>query len=218
MPNSKSHRRRGNTTGTYGKMVSRTQPIGSKSDARVVQAMLNNVPSQVSETITRVCNSAASFTSNGSGVLNGLVNLVPNSSNWTNWNNLYPLYDEFRVIGAKIEILPATGVINSTSQWMIVMVYDNDDGSTALVSQPAACDYRVKKIFPTNWVTPNPVTLSVTCWSVNGSPGSGTAWSTCVANPTAYPRSFKLYGSTLTASTTYFYANVELVLQLRGAT
>jgi hypothetical protein len=39
-----------------------------------------------------------------------------------------------------------------------------------------------------------------------------------VANPTAYPRSFKLYGSTLTASTTYFYANVELVLQLRGAT
>jgi len=211
-------RRRRSARSTYGKMVSRVQPIGSRSDARTVQAMLNNIPSQVSETITRVCNSSASFTSNGSGVMSGLVNLVPNTSNWTNWTNLYPLYDEFRVIGAKIELLPATSVINGTSQWFIVLVYDNDDGSTALVSTPAACDYRIKKIFPTTWTTPTPVTLTVTCFSVNGAPGSGTAWTTCTATPTAYPRSFKIYGSTLTASTTWFYANVELVIQLRGAT
>jgi len=166
--------------------------------------------------ITQNLSYSAIIASNGSGVINNLISLVPGTL-YTRWTNLSAEYDECRVLGAKITVLCSvpnvtnTIAVTNTS----VVVYDNDDATTMLSGLNNGLDYPLKRVFPAIWDNNRLVTLVAQAYPF-GSTSSGVPWATC-ANPSQFrSSSFKIYGGGLTASTTYWSITVCLVTQFRG--
>jgi len=187
-------------------------------DERYVHSFFNiNRPSFSNQVVTRVCTEAGTFVSSASGYLQSIVALNVNTTSWSSWANLYPLYDEVRVLGARITLTPALPPTGGAAMQPCVVVYDNDDNSNVLATYSNGLDYRQKKIFPISWTTPQPVTLTCTCYSVNAYGPSATAWVTTNASVTAYPRSFKLYAGGLPDSAIVLNYLCELVVQVRAA-
>jgi hypothetical protein len=137
-----------------------------------------------------------------------------NPSTFSDWSTLSVLYDEFRIVGAQINVYSTTPLNSGAVVAPIVVVFDNDDYSTALTSLNQALDYRAKKQFNAVWTTGKPVILRTVVYST-GDPTSGAPWAT-TANPTNFQRGFKFYGTGLSTSTVYLYTTVSLVVQFRG--
>jgi len=187
--------------------------LSSRADTRMVRAALsrNARPQSV---ITRVTTQIGALSSSAGGVINNIVSLNPSSS--SDWSTLAVLYDEWRLIGAEIKLF--CNVCNSvTSQAQpAVMVYDNDDASTALTSVGNGLDYLYKIQFSTIWDNNRYPTLRVVTYSSADS-SSGRAWTT-TGSPALLPCSFKMYSSGNSASTNYLTYTLQLVLEFRGQT
>jgi hypothetical protein len=129
---------------------------------------------------------------------------------------MQPLYDEFRVMGAKIVLFCSQQNSLTVTSALTIVVYDNDDAGTALTGLNQALDYRVKTTFASVWDNDRRPSLTATSYNI-ADPGTGTPWFT-TNTPNQYPKSFKFYGNGLAASTQYFDYYVELVVQFRGQT
>lgn len=176
--------------------------------------MFNGTVNQRTTIIDRVCSIAFNIGSGAGGVVQYQQTLRPGTS-WTNWSNLYPVYDEFVVIGGRISILPVLSPTTAANLSVATVVYDNDDDATPLASTAAAADYRVKRIFTTTWTDNRPVTLMATAYS-SLTTNTGLIYDTTSANPTVRPKSFKIYANGLPASTNCLTAVVEVLVRMRG--
>jgi hypothetical protein len=189
----------------------------SRQDSNVFRAAIARSPSGVGEMITRVMTKEATLTANGSGTM-ALIGTW-DASTFGEFTNFAPLYDEWRPIGMKVTIQcqqafaqPAT----ATSRIM-VLVFDNDDATTALTSYANALDYRVKKVFPTVWDNAQLVTLGVEALSV-ADRVAGTSWQTTGNTVPGTGKAFKYYSTGLTNSLNYLEAVYEYVVQFRQPT
>lgn len=189
--------------------------VTSRVDNSIVRSALVNTPSRTM-VITRVMSETGSVASTGAGVINSLFSFAPTS--FTDWSSLTALYDEFRVVGAEIEFFCAQSfqLPSALAGGILIVVYDNDDATSALTSSSQALDYSTKVTHNLVWSGERSIKLKATCFSIADA-SSGTPWST-TATPAAYPHSFKTYCASLTASTTYLFYAMRLVVQLRGQT
>jgi hypothetical protein len=183
-----------------------------------MQTALTTVPSGSAEVFTRVLTKEATITSSAGGTIATIGTW--DASTFGDFSTFAPLYDEWRPIGMKVTIQcqqafapPATAISR-----MMVVVFDNDDASTALTSYANALDYHVKKIFPSVWDNSPLVKMSATALSI-ADRSSGTQWQTTATTaPLGGGKSFKYYGTGLTASTNYLEATYEYVVQFRQPT
>jgi hypothetical protein len=190
----------------------------SRSDVTIFRSSLNSAPSGESEVITRILTKEATITSSGGGTI--AVIATWDASTFGDFSTLAPLYDEWRPIGMRVVVQcqqafapPATALSR-----MVVLVFDNDDASTALTSYANALDYHVKKIFPSVWDNSPLVRMSATALSIADS-STGTQWQTTATTaPLGGGKSFKYYSTGLTASTNYLEATYEYVVQFRQPT
>jgi len=190
---------------------------GRRANARIhsiPRSLSNAFTSSVGRTgpvITRKLSSDFFMNSSAGGVINNLASLAPNT--YTDWSALSSLYDEFRVIGAKIRLFPmfpnSTTLLNN----VLVICYDNDDASNVLGGFTDGTDYSISKVAPVINSTGAPITLTA---QVSFTANNGNWFTTGTAN--AYPHSFKTYADALTVSTAYFHVFIELIIQLRGST
>jgi hypothetical protein len=184
-------------------------------DHALVRSALTRNPSIANE-LTRVTSGSFTTTSTIGNVIANIYSFNPSSTGYSDWTSLAGLYDEFRVVGGSIKFFCSQQNSITVSSANVVCVYDNDDATTALTSYNGALDYSNKIQFASVWDNNRFPTLTATCYSL-ASPGTGVGWST-TGSPGAYPRSFKLYSSGLSASTQYFDVTILLCLQFRGQT
>jgi len=192
------------------KNYKKSNKVSSNSNIMMVSRALNNSASGNNEIITRVGTLQGSITTTGGGAYAGVIGFTPSA--YTAWAALSPEYDEWRVIGAEIKIFSISSSANIGG--LVVVVYDNDDASTALTSYVAGVDYRQKVQFPAIWTGGQAKSLRVTCYSVADT-SSGRAWAT-TANATLNPCSFKFYATALSATVGYWAYTIQIVMQFRG--
>jgi len=198
----------------YRRNKNKKSQVESVKDHNKMMTLLSRQPTPMQITIQRELTLSGTLSATSGGVLNTIITLIPNNSNWSNWSSLYGTYDEFRVIGARVTLTP----LSATTPNMVIVVFDNDDATTALTSYNNGGDYRLKKVFNSYWTTPNPISFTAQRWSVNSDPKSGTAWSTTAAAPGVYPCSFKFYSAGLAGNAAIFDMICELIVELRGPT
>ncbi len=177
--------------------------------ASQTMAALSTPLGENNSVITRKMTIWGLLASNGAGQIKNVLSLNPSS--YTAWSTLAPLYDEFRVVGARINLFAhqVNTVTNGSST--VVVCYDNDDDSTNLTSLGNGMDYRVNTRFGAVWDTglPRKLTAFVSAVAKDGN------WATC-ATPNAFPHSFKVYADSLSVSTSYLDWTIELIVQFRG--
>jgi hypothetical protein len=150
----------------------------------------------------------------GVGTLNNIVSLAP--SGLSDFSALGALWDEWRLLGAEIKFFCAQQNSLTVQSQPIVVVYDNDDASTALTTLTSALDYRLKKQFATIWDNQSFPTLRATAYST-ADPSAGRSWLT-TGNTTGFICSFKVFSTGNSVSTVYLSYTVQAVLQFRGST
>jgi hypothetical protein len=178
---------------------------------RVTSSMLSHSRGFQSDMITRKLTYATNQSSSGAGIINTVITLAPNS--YSDWSAFAGLYDEWRTLGFRIKFFCQQQNSLTVQSQPVIVVYDNDDNGTALTTLTQGMDYRVNKEFASVWDNQNFPTLTA-YRSLEAADGN---WST-TANPGAYPNSFKIYSTGLTASTQYLAFTIELVIQFRGST
>jgi len=208
MPRHNNRRRNNNNN------VNNSTSSISTVNRRMMNVALSHSPSVSFNIITRTVNYGNTASSNGAGIMNFVVSLAPN--NFTDWSNLSVLYDEWRCLGAEIKFFCQQQNSITVQSINLVCCYDNDDNSTTLTGVAQGLDYRNNIQFASVWDNQRFPTLRAQAYST-GNATSGTAFVT-TATPAANPRSFKVYGSGLTASTTYLDYTIRMVLQFRGST
>jgi hypothetical protein len=165
--------------------------------------------------INRVVHYSASSSSSGAGVLNDIYSLRPDS--FSDWGSLYNLYDEYRILGAEIEIYCLKANSTAVTQVPTLVVYDNDDDITALANYTNALDYSEKNMRASVWNTGTPIRLKAACYSLTDSTAGREWFTTSTPHPAGTP-SFKLFATGLSNSIAYFQVFVNLVVQFRGQT
>lgn len=150
------------------------------------------------------------ISSDAGGRINTIVNLDPSVA--SDWSSFSSLYDEWRLIGARIKFWAFQPNSVTAIASVLISVFDNDDASTALVNYSNGQDYQTHKEFNTIWNTGKPETLV----GISNLPSNG-GWAS-TGLPSSNPRSFKLYADTLTASTQYLTYTMELAVEFRGPT
>jgi len=189
----------------------------SSMDSRIFASSLGTRPSGRTEVITRVLTKEATITSSAGGTINSIGTW--DASTFGDFSTFAPLYDEWRPIGMKLTLQcqqanapPATAISR-----IVVVVFDNDDASTALVSYQNALDYRQKVVFASIWDNNRLVRLSAKALST-GDPAAGSVWQTTGNTAPGTGKSFKYYSTGLTVSTNYLEATYEYVVQFRQPT
>lgn len=131
----------------------------------------------------------------------------------SDWASYAAIYDEFRVVGIKITLVPSQQGSVTAINAPVIIVYDNDD-SNVLTSYNAALEYDTHKVLSSIWYQRSGSAYS-SMW-LRPTSGNNTAilWSD-VGTPVA-TGSVKFYATGLTASTTYFGITVEHYVEFRG--
>jgi len=144
------------------------------------------------------------------GTLNGTIPMDPSSS--VGWAEISTYYDEFRVVGAKLQIycLAPNSVTRVCD--LVIATFDNDD-SGALTSTGQAYARADKLIFPSVFLnSKSGIEFSAVRPATRSSP---TAWVT-VNTPSGSTGAFKFYSETLDVSTMILRVYIEYYIEARG--
>lgn len=154
---------------------------------------------------------AVTITSDATGRINNVLNLNPLSA--PEWASLSGLYDEFRVIGVALTLVPRTTFSVTQNQNMVIVALDNDS-STVQNSYEQAAEYNNRYIFPSVWATERALKFTF------ARPTSGTEntilWRD-VAAPATSIGAVVLYSEALSTTVTYFKGLLEYIIEFRGA-
>jgi hypothetical protein len=160
----------------------------------------------------RVVNSGTLASAAVTGVINAQITFNPSGA--AEWTQLSALYDEFRVVGVRMSLIPAQINTVTNAQGILVMVFDNDD-ATALTSVNSGLEYDTCHVLQAIW-DPTRADACQYRWARPTS-GNNTAVVWCdVATPTQSVGSVKFYSSVLTVSTLYISYVVEYFIEFRG--
>jgi len=156
-------------------------------------------------------------TSNAGGVVNAVINMNPSGS--SEWTSISTLWDEFRVLGVRVRLIPRQQFSVTAINTLLTVVYDNDD-SVTLTSGNAAAEYDTAHftgtVFSQVSRPENQDNVQAYSWA-RPSSGNNTAipW-VDVAGPSASNGSVKFFATGATASTSYFDYVFEWFTEVRG--
>jgi len=159
--------------------------------------------------ILKVLSLATQVSSNGSGIINNTFGLQ-NPSSFPGWSNLAAVYDEYRVLSAKIQWIPVNGynkvVATQTCATPLYVVMDRDSVTT-LASVTSACVYDSVKAFDLE----RPFTYAK--YKMNGAREATFQTTASPANLGAYA----LFSNNLTASLAYGTIFMQMLVQFRAS-
>jgi len=160
----------------------------------------------------RLVNSGTLASAAVTGVINAQVTLNPSGA--AEWSSISTLYDEFRVCGVRMSLIPNQVNTVTNAQGILVMAFDNDD-ATALTSVNSGLEYDTCHILQAIW-EPKSASADQFHWA-RPTAGNSTAITWCdVATPTQSVGSVKFYSSVLSVSTLYISYTVEYFIEFRG--
>lgn len=150
------------------------------------------------------------ITSDGVSRIKDTLAMDPSSA--PDWAAASALYDEFRVVGCRLQLVSRTQNTVTLASNAVFVVFDNDDNSV-LTSYAGAAEYQNAHMIPALF---NTATTYLFRFS-RPSSGAETAleWRD-IGAPSTSPGAIKLYGDTLTASTNYFTYMIEWAVEFRG--
>lgn len=178
------------------------------------------VPSRAEQTIYRQrLIQVDDVTSNVVNQVQGAIDMNPtNSSEWTTFSSLY---DEFRVVGIRINLFSVQQYSVTALNSAVGFVYDNDD-SAVLASIQTIAEYPtvqwVPAVFQHHLRSENQPMCQQYAWARPTS-GSNTAvnWvNVGLASTTTCPGSVKYFGDSVTSSTKYYRIVIERFVEFRG--
>ncbi len=151
------------------------------------------------------------------GVMNTVVSMDPSAS--PEWSTFSALYDEFRVMGARINLISKQQGSVTALNDAVVICYDNDD-SAPMASLAEGTAYNNFHLFPAIWYQNalgenRSAVLAFSARRPNAGNNSSIAWID-VGNPGSSEGSFKLYAQGLTNSTQYLAIVIEWFIEFRG--
>jgi len=152
------------------------------------------------------------------GVVNTVLSLNPNGT--SDWSTLATLYDEFRVVGVRLNLLSYQQFSVTSLNGIVGVAFDNDD-SVTITSLNAVLEYDTAQIIPAVFShqasgIENKDSMLRLSWSRPTSGGNTAINWVDVASPGSSLGSIKFYTSTITASTTYFQYVLEYFVEFRG--
>lgn len=154
------------------------------------------------------------ISSDGAGKMATAIQLDPSALSSTDWADFSSAYDEFRVIGAQINMCSLLqNSITSVNNLMFV-AFDNDSHA-APTSYTQVQQYSTHRTSCTIFQHPNGRCLTYRWWRPTAGAETTIPW-VDVATPSGSDGSFLIYADTLTISTGYLVYEVELFVEFRG--
>lgn len=144
MPNSVRKRRRRGRRGR-GSLIQGPSPASMTYRGPTVP---RNIANQ-EQTIVKLMSLAVAVSTNGSGVIDATFGLT-DPSTLQGWSGLAAIYDEYRVLAAKLEYVPSNGynkIVATQSCKNPVFVVMDRDSVVTLVSTAAALSYDSVRMF-----------------------------------------------------------------------
>lgn len=150
------------------------------------------------------------ITSDAVGRIKDTINFNP--STCPDWTSCSGLYDQFRVVGARLKMVPRTQNTVTLASNALFVVFDNDD-SAVMTSYAEAAEYQNSHFVPVLYN--NSHTYSFTFARPSSGSETSLDWHD-VATPTASVGAIKLYADTLSLTTNYFAYLIEYAIEFRG--
>jgi len=182
----------------------------SKAATETLDRTFSQVPLQQYQASKLILRSATTVATNGLGIINSTIPMDPSAA--VGWAEVSNYYDEFRVIGARLQIYcSAPNSITRISD-IAMVVFDNDD-SASLTGTGQAYAYADKLVLPSIFTNSmNGIAFSATRPATKSSP---TPW-VDVQAPASSLGAFKWYSEVLDISTVVFRVYYEYYLEVRG--
>lgn len=152
------------------------------------------------------------LTSSAIGVINGV--LVLNPTGYGDFTQYQTIYDEFRVIGVRLELLSRQQYSVTAINTLVAVVFDNDD-SNPTTSLLAASDYNTCQMFSSIFQHGTGKSQLLTYTWLRPTVGAPIPW-VDIANPSGSLGSVKFYSAGLTGLTAYLDYHVTLMVEYRG--
>jgi len=144
------------------------------------------------------------------GVVNTVISMDPSAA--VGWGEVSTYYDEFRVMGAKLQIYCLAPNSVTRISDLVTVVFDNDD-STVINGTSVAYAYADKMLFPSTYLnTRDGMVFSAVRPSTKTSP---VPW-VDVQQSNLSLGAFKFYSETLDASVAFFRIYYEYYVEVRG--
>jgi len=150
------------------------------------------------------------ITSDSIGRIKDTISFDP--STCPDWSSCSGLYDEFRVVGARLRLVPRTQNTVTLASNPLFVCFDNDD-SSVITSYAQAAEYQNTHFIPVLWNNYHTATFN---FARPSSGGETTLLWQDVVTPSGSMGAIKLYADTLTASTNYFAYMIEYAVEFRG--
>lgn len=150
------------------------------------------------------------ITSDGVGRIKDTLAMNPSSA--PDWASCSALYDEFRVVGCRLQLVSRTQNTVTLASNAVFVVFDNDD-SAVLASYGEAAEYQNAHMIPA--LFNNAHTYSFKFARPNSGVETALEWRD-IAVPNTSPGAIKLYGDTLALSTNYYTYMIEWAVEFRG--
>jgi hypothetical protein len=201
------------------KRISRRRNRGHRKDLSVRSLNARFTSSNSSNTVfPSILRLAATLTSSAGGQITYTLLMNPNGS--TDWAGMSGLYDEFRVLGVRVDLVSLQQFSVTANNALGVVVFDNDD-ATALASIGAATSYGTAKFTPAIFTHEAPIgTNQNPCFTyewIRPSSGPNTAISWVdVGAPNNSLGSVKFYFTGLSVTTQYLGMVVTWFCEFRG--
>jgi len=144
------------------------------------------------------------------GTLNGTIPMDPSSA--VGWNEVSTYYDEFRVVGARLQLYCLAPNSITRVADLITVVFDNDDTS-ALTSTGQAYSFADKMIFPSVFLNSRDGMVFSAVRPTNKT--SPIPW-VDVQAPASSLGAFKFFSETLDVTTNILRAYFEYYIEVRG--
>jgi len=165
-------------------------------------------PNEIYRSIMTV---TGSLGSDGAGVLSGAFTMNPSSS--STWSSVALLYDQFRVIGGQLKMVPRTANNSGAINGLIRFVFDNDSTVTP-TSLGDISGYSEISEVPAVWTSGAIKTVNFKRPMVRGVVQGQQLWYD-EGSPAASPGAVKFYGSGLSASITYINYVLDYLVEFQ---
>ncbi len=159
-----------------------------------------------------ICSLSGLLTSTAGGELKGTLSMDPSSA--SNWSQLSVLYDQFRVLGGQLKLVPYVGNGSSgAANAICAFVFDNDSATTPSSIADIA-GYSEITYHPTIWTDGAIRTVNFKRPVIKGVVQGQQLWYN-ETSPSSSPGALKYYATNVTNSTVYYSYVLEYLVEFQ---
>lgn len=157
-----------------------------------------------------ILSTTGSLGSDGAGVMAGAITMDPSGS--TLWSHLALLYDQFRVIGGQVKLVPRTSNNSGAVNGIVRFVFD--DSTTTPTSLADISGYSELTDVPAEWTGGQVKVVNFKRPVIKGVVQGQQLWYN-ETTPSASPGAVKFYASGLSASITYLNYVIDYLCEFQ---